>query len=471
VSTLRRAYRWWHVRRTVVLSAALLAVGGLVGAQALKWKNDPAVYAVALLVTAQIGLVLSYLLWRHVRRQAPRESAVAAVLGVMAAVVLTVAAPVLARRASAPTSLSAVYVPRLPDAGPVEVAPAEFAGPERLAATTKPVPAVPPSPADPPPPERTAASARSDSEPPHATVAPPQDSAAESTERPELQQYRNLLQDPQWLRQRRQDDDEPRAIFRYGLPSVNDPAALPSMEATASLFLGHTRGTLGLGGGDVDDAPIGELLGEETFETAIELTADFPLAPRHVLRVSVVAMRSEESGVLERDLVIGGDVAPEGTPFEFSLQWAHAFIGFSHRFVGYTRESGFDFSMHVGVIVDHLSADLHTREASGSVLGDDLGWASPAVGVSIGLFDFHRSSLALEILQSVPVNIGGQAVAVTDVRVVIQHDLTETISVMIGYRRVLATYQSYEQVVGQGGSETHSRFDIGGPLVGLELRF
>jgi len=462
LSTLRRSYRWWHARSTVVLSAAMLAVVGLGAAQALRWRESPAIYAVALLVTAQIALVLGYLLVRHLRRQAPRESPIAALLGVAAAAVITIGAPRLDLRPMLERGTSVIVgtfgSEGAPPAPEVASVPAE-----RVRAPELPAPPAEPAP---PPPEPPAAELETPRQEAPAAAPEPVD---ETPERPEMRTYRKLQEDPPWSRDRQAERESLEEALRHGLPSATDPAALPGVHAGASLYLAHMRGSIGLGrGGDADIDP---LLGSETFETGAELLAEFPLSPRQVLRVSFIGLRTGDEGTLGHDLDLGGVTLPEGTPYEFDMTWGHVFVGFSHRFAGYTRESTFDFSAHLGVMIDHLSAELKTPVFDGEVDGRDEGWAAVAVGFSVGLWDLGRGGLVVEVLQSVPVNIGGQTIALTDLRLVYQYDLTSHISLVLGYRRVFAAFRTFEEAVTYEGKRTASKFDLGGPVVGLDIRF
>ncbi len=453
VHTLRRAYRWWHVRRAVVLSAATLGVIGLAAAQALRLHESPAVFAVSILVTAQIACILGFLLARHMRRQAPRESAFAAVLGVAAAVVLTVAAPLLAPRLQAAQDTPIMVRAAFDEPGRPIPALASSAA-ERVPVE----PAAVVAPQEPPPVEieRTRPA-------PTPVVQETEDKG--SSERPEFNVYRKLQEDPLRL-QREPERRTHQELSRPGLPSDSDPLALPPMQIAASLFLSHIDGKAGMPG---LNAPLDELLGERTFENAFELTAQFPLSPRQVLRVSMIGLRSSEEGELESDLDFGGLFVPAGSNYTFDFQWAHLFVGFSHRLAGYTRESAFDLAVHVGAMLDHLVAEIET--SAGGVQADERGWGAPAVGVTVGVWSFGQSGLLVEVMQSIPINIGGQTLAVTDLRVVVQQDLTSAISFVIGYRWLLASFKTFDHPVTYAGSRRESVIEAGGPVLGLDIRF
>jgi hypothetical protein len=187
--------------------------------------------------------------------------------------------------------------------------------------------------------------------------------------------------------------------------------------------------------------------------------------------VSLAAMRSMADGVLERDIRVGDAAVLAGSEYEIEFQWAHAFAGFSHRFAGYTRESRFDLAGHVGVMVDHASARLEAGGTSARTAQDERGWAALAAGVVVGLWEPGTGGLVLELLQSIPINIGGQTLASTDVRLVLQHDLTDSISLVVGYRRIIAAFRTFDDPAKQGDSSTPSALDLGGPILGLDVRF
>lgn len=473
---LPHTVRQWYARRALLLAAAFSAAIAATLVQFTAIRNAAAPIAagpVALLVTLQIALVLAYLLARHVKlwlrssslpgwvrraeRGRMREAPLVAAIGAVAAVVLTVAAPALAPAPVPPsTGDSFVYRFALPDrrAPDLEVA-TPMEAPLDVAPAPRPEPPAE-KPREPAPPAPAPAVRQTVT-----TTTFLQDDEGESPERSFRRDLRKAAR--AWLEEGDVQLRELGVLMRQGLPSRFRTDDLPAPHLSTAVMLGRLGGNLDLAG-DVDvSAPLSEDLVGEGFTPGAEMTTELALGRRDVVRIDLLGIYAHGRGEAIGALLGSSE---EGA---FSLWWEHAFIGLSHRLVGYEQESWFDLAVEVGLAFDVLDAEIRTADGASASL--DLIVAAPAVGFSLGVWQSGAIGFVIDASQTIPINVGGQAVSVSDLRAIVTCDLSEHISVFGGYRWTHVTFYDHHGSLGGDDRETSADLQLSGPLVGIDIRF
>ncbi|MBI4563084.1 MAG: hypothetical protein HY716_00115 [Planctomycetes bacterium] len=486
---LESAYRVWTFRRLCLIGLAGAATAALSALHVLRLAADPAgaaVHAVALLITAFITGILGYLLACHVsgprgakspwkrgaRQAARREAPFVALAGAAIAAFLALATPALAPegRAPASTALALHALDSEPRRMPEPLGLVE--SPRPLArASERPEPPALVEPAEP----RGAAHFQDEAPPPPRPLPdkPREDSAppAEWLERPAFGKSFPPSSIPFALER---ELDLERRFPRLGVPSQFRPEELPPVEAGASLYFGMLGGYLSMrfvGETRPFELNVGDVLGGDTLERGGELLLEFPLSRRDAFRVSFVGMRLRQGGTVGDDADFSANASLAGAAYDFTFTWTHLFAGFSHKMAGFTRESRFDCALHLGAMVDYTYGRLKVDGAQLAEMQDgERGWSAPAVGLTVGIWTFSPGGLTIEVLQSVPANIGGQTAQLTDVRIGMKLDLSERVSANFGYRRIYAKYRTFEDQVLRQRAQTHADFDAAGPVVGLDVR-
>jgi len=250
--------------------------------------------------------------------------------------------------------------------------------------------------------------------------------------------------------------------------------ALPPLHIGVGALLATTTGNLDLGGdaGGIH-LDLGSMRGEQTFEMGVDVTAELALTPESALKIMYAGIGIRESGHLTESVSFGSVTAQAGDSYEFELTWSHLYLALAKRVTGYTRNSWFDLSVHAGAMVDHTLAEFES-EASGAVFESEdgeRGWLAPGVGFSMSLRGPGPMGFALEFVQSIPVNMGGQAIALSDLRGGVTADMSETVSLFLGYRYVRAVYRLFDAPLARQGGETAANLAMRGPVFGLDFRF
>ncbi len=468
---MRRVPRRWYAGRALFLGAAALLSAALAAIQIARVPVAPGgVGPVALLVTLQIAIVLGYLFVRHLKlwmrvRSLPgwmrraerarlRESLVVAGVGTAAAALLTLLTPSMVAAPAAPHDGAESFVYRfaLPERSTPELREAVPLEPAAVESEALPAPA--PTPVAPEP-EKPAF--------PPAQEKPVQPGPAQET-RPEFPLQNDVRRATrQWIDDRGCGLPELSTLMRQGLPSMWDPNAVAAPHLSTGAILGRLTGTTKLSG-DVDlslDLER-EVIGEGTTPGG-EMGTEIAIGRRDVLRIDLLAMYAHGRGAQIGALVGSSE---EGV---FSLWWEHAFFGVSHRFIGYEREASFDFAVSAGFAFDMLDASIVTRDGRSSLL--DVFAAAPAFGLSFGLWQSAPIGFSLDVTQSVPVNIGGQALMVTDLRAVMKCDLSAHLSIFGGYRSLSATFINHHRPFGGEERDRSAELRLNGPVVGVDIRF
>jgi hypothetical protein len=241
-------------------------------------------------------------------------------------------------------------------------------------------------------------------------------------------------------------------------------------------IIATTRGSVDVGGSSGRfEASIESMKGEQAFEMGVDVTAEFALTAESAIKILYAGVAVSERGHLSGDTELGSVTAPAGQSFEFEMTWSHLYVALSKRLVGYTSESWFDLSVHGGAIIDHTLTEFESS-ASGveaeSVDGE-RGWFSPGIGFSATVRGPGPAGFYIELLNSLPVNIGGQAIWLTDARAGLTADLVDGggVSLFLGYRYVRGTYRLYDAPLVHENGRTAAQLAMSGPTVGIDVRF
>lgn len=183
-------------------------------------------------------------------------------------------------------------------------------------------------------------------------------------------------------------------------------------------------------------------------------------------------------GVFTADLPIGQDSSlravyaihflPEKEdPGEQAPQqvWHRFTVDYVYRILGYTRHAPFDLAVSAGLAVDRFS--LPERQDAVS----EKARISPVLGLDLALWQESSMGLLLHASQSAPLNLTGASSAVTEASAVIRWDLTERMSMRIGYRLYWVRLRGYSEALDREGETDELDATLSGPLVGMEFRF
>jgi len=249
---------------------------------------------------------------------------------------------------------------------------------------------------------------------------------------------------------------------------------LPPIQFSLGVLLATAKGSVDLGADSGRfQLDLDTVRGEQTFETGVDVTAEFALTPDSAIKILYAGMAFFEKGRAQGDGTFGGVTVSDGDRYEFEMKWSHLYVALSKRFVGDAKESPFDFSLHAGAVIDHTLTEFKSEASGLDAESEDgeRGWAALAAGFTLAVRGAGPAGIVLELVQSAPVNIGGQAIAITDARAGMTLEITRDISLYGGYRYVRAQYRLYDSpLVGHGG-ETSADLAIRGPVFGLDFRF
>ena len=253
--------------------------------------------------------------------------------------------------------------------------------------------------------------------------------------------------------------EEPR------LPPIQFGLGVLLAVANGSVALGADTGRFRL---DLDAVD-----GGASFEPGVDVAAEFALTQDSAIKVLYAGMAFFEKGRFEGDGTFGGATVAAGDEYEFEMKWSHLYVALSKRLAGDAKESPFDFSLHAGAVIDHTLTEFKSK-ASGldaEAENGERGWAALAAGFTLTVRGAGPAGLVLELVQSAPINIAGQAIALTDARAGVTLELSQDISLYGGYRYVRAEYRLYDSPLVSHGSETSADLAIRGPVFGLDFRF
>jgi hypothetical protein len=271
---------------------------------------------------------------------------------------------------------------------------------------------------------------------------------------------------------------EPVDPTRQGPDSIlrvrPDEPRLPPIQFGLGVLLAVAKGSVDLGADsgrfrlDLD-----AVRGDQTFEPGVDLAAEFALTSDSAIKVLYAGMAFFEKGTIKGDGTFGGVTVSAGDEYEFEMKWSHLYVALSKRLAGDAKDSPFDFSLHAGAVIDHTLTEFKSEASGLDAESEDgeRGWVALGAGFTLTVRGAGPAGLVLEMVQSAPMNIGGQAIALTDARAGLTLEITRDISFYGGYRYVRAEYRLYDSpLVGHGG-ETTADLAIRGPMFGLDFRF
>jgi len=222
-----------------------------------------------------------------------------------------------------------------------------------------------------------------------------------------------------------------KGLDRGGLPEGSDPEdwQLPEIQVDITI-IPNSRGWYGAIYGTVIDVPVSR----NTSVRASYMLAD---------------LNDQE-----------GDVDVE---LEASVAWNRATIEIEQRLAGYTRKSTFDLAIRAGFSVDRLD----TNEARISV--SSAARPAPWLGLEVAVWEQEGVGVVAQVGHSFAVRINEIASSVTDFRIELKIDLTEKVSLQIGWRYLALR-------IHDKGSRSGVPFDelersSSGPVAALGIRF
>lgn len=155
------------------------------------------------------------------------------------------------------------------------------------------------------------------------------------------------------------------------------------------------------------------------------------------------------------------DVTEDGASFS----GLHATLEYVLKILGYTRRAPLDLAVAAGIAADRFAS----RE--GPETADPAGRISPWISVEAGFWQAGTAGFIVRAGQAIPANLTGATAAVTDLTVLVRLDLSERVSIHAGYRLVRVRLRDYPRALAQGGGAEEMEETMGGPLLGLDVRF
>jgi hypothetical protein len=448
-------------RRLLLLGGSAAAAAVAFALQVARLRLDPdgaAVHGVAVLVTLIVFVILLRLVrlqlggpgldapsWeRHEHRASVREAPLVALAGMGVAAFMAIATPrlVAEERTIAPPKLEVHITER------------------------KHVPAVAPAP-----------EARREVRLEYAWQPPRPQAKAFEIEESETVPISEPVVNYRWMERSQEEDfqetpQEPEDPTRPGRDMLRvEPAkpGLPPIHFSVGAFLAMGRGSLDLASdAGTFELQLDNVTGEQTFNMGVDLTAEFSLTPESALKLMYAGVGFFERGHLSGDTSFGGSA---GDRFEFEMRWSHLYMALAKRLTDHRERNSLDISVHAGAMVDHTLSEFESGGVSAESEDGERGWASLAAGFSLSFQDAGPAGFILEFVQSVPVNLGGQAIAVSDIRAAVTLDLTDQISLFGGYRYVRAVYRLFEAPIVREGGRTAADLLVRGPTFGIDFRF
>ncbi|MBV8879782.1 MAG: hypothetical protein JO332_07460, partial [Planctomycetaceae bacterium] len=133
------------------------------------------------------------------------------------------------------------------------------------------------------------------------------------------------------------------------------------------------------------------------------------------------------------------------------------------RLVGYSRKSTFDLAIRAGLSVDRLDTHAALIRISSQAR------PAPAAGIEIGLWNDSNIGIVVQADHSIALRINEVASSVTDVRIEVRIDLSETVSLQVGWRYLAV--RAHDK--GRSGGVPFDELErsMSGPVAGLALRF
>jgi hypothetical protein len=153
----------------------------------------------------------------------------------------------------------------------------------------------------------------------------------------------------------------------------------------------------------------------------------------------------------------------DSVELEATVLWQRVTVEYERRLAGYTRSATFDLAVRVGVEVD----GVRTHDAA--FLVDSAVRASPWIGVEAALWERDGVGLVVQAGHSFAVRLSDAAMSSTDIKGEFRIDLSETVSLEVGWRYVAVRIHDKGSSGGLAYQELEQSFS--GPVGGLSLRF
>jgi hypothetical protein len=144
---------------------------------------------------------------------------------------------------------------------------------------------------------------------------------------------------------------------------------------------------------------------------------------------------------------------------ESSLSWHRATIEVEQRLAGYTRHATFDFAVRAGVSLDRFDTP------AAGIAVDTSPRVSPRMGIEVAIWEQEGLGLVTQVSHTFAVRQDGAASSVTDLKIQLRIDLTETTTFEVGYRYVSL------RIHDKGGSFDEMEHSFSGPMAGLSVAF
>lgn len=144
---------------------------------------------------------------------------------------------------------------------------------------------------------------------------------------------------------------------------------------------------------------------------------------------------------------------------EATVVWHRATIEIEQRLAGYTRTASLDVAIRAGLSVDRLD----TQDANISV--KSTARLSPWLGIEVGVWQQDQFGIVVQASHSFAMHISEAAASVTDLRIELKLDLSEPVSLRLGWRYLALRIHDRDD-----GFERLER-TCSGPVAGVDIRF
>lgn len=158
-----------------------------------------------------------------------------------------------------------------------------------------------------------------------------------------------------------------------------------------------------------------------------------------------------------------GLLSDEKEELEPTLSWQRATLEYVRRCAGYTRHAPFDVALRLGVTIDRV-AEHESRIALATTPR-----ISPWIGLEAAVWQDDGFGLVLQGGQSVAARITGESASVTDLRILIRFDWSESVSFQAGYR--IFSARLHDHGLAGGGVREELEQTFSGPVAGISVRF
>jgi hypothetical protein len=155
---------------------------------------------------------------------------------------------------------------------------------------------------------------------------------------------------------------------------------------------------------------------------------------------------------------------PDDEDYEATLSWHRVTLNYERKLAGYTRHATFDLCVRIGATVDVIS------DHEAGILVNPTPRISPWIGAEAAVWEQTGFGVIAQAGYSVAARVTRAASSVGDLRLVVRYDLSERVSLYVGYRFTIVRLHDHGPADGGPVSEEfHQSFS--GPLAGVSVRF